>query len=403
MRLRLLGLSLGASLAIQGTNVLTGILLARTLGPEGRGELTAALLWPMMLAGVGSLSLMDATTYRAAKSAPVGTLAGSALVLCAIQSIPLIAIGALVIPLALSSYDAEPRLAALLYLAYIPLNLVTLAFLGVLNGLHRFRRFHLLRLLVIVSTACGLVALWAADELTVLTAVLVYIAAETTTATAVVVSVLRAKEEPLAFSRPLASELVRFGLRSHLGNMSSFLSERVDQLFVSVVLGPAKLGLYVIAVTLTSLSSFIGSSVALVALPTLAGYPEAARRAAARAYVAVTVILSALLTIPLLLFTPQVIELAFGEEFLGATDAARVLLVAAVVLATNRVFGAILRAVNRPLAAGGGDVLALIVTAAGLAILLPAFGILGAAIASLLAYATGTVWSARRVAQALSS
>jgi O-antigen/teichoic acid export membrane protein len=154
---------------------------------------------------------------------------------------------------------------------------------------------------------------------------------------------------------------------------------------------------------LTSLSSFIGSSVALVALPTLAGYPEAARRAAARAYVAVTVILSALLTIPLLLFTPQVIELAFGEEFLGATDAARVLLVAAVVLATNRVFGAILRAVNRPLAAGGGDVLALLVTAAGLAILLPAFGILGAAIASLLAYATGTVWSARRVAQALSS
>ena len=50
-------LSLAASVAIQGLNVLTGIVLARTLGPAGRGELAAVMLWPSILAAVGSLGV----------------------------------------------------------------------------------------------------------------------------------------------------------------------------------------------------------------------------------------------------------------------------------------------------------------------------------------------------------
>ena len=51
--------SLLTSGGVLAVNVLTGILLARTLGPGGRGELAALLLWPSMLVLVGSLGVGD--------------------------------------------------------------------------------------------------------------------------------------------------------------------------------------------------------------------------------------------------------------------------------------------------------------------------------------------------------
>lgn len=64
----------------------------------------------------------------------------------------------------------------------------------------------------------------------------------------------------------------------------------------------------------------------------------------------------------------------------------RVLLVASVALGTGRVLEAVLKGVNRPLHAGLAEGAGLIVTAVGLAVLLPTMGLMGAAITSLAAY-----------------
>jgi len=49
-----------------GVNVLglvNAVLLARWLGPEGRGALAAAFLWPGLLTYLGSMGLIVATIY----------------------------------------------------------------------------------------------------------------------------------------------------------------------------------------------------------------------------------------------------------------------------------------------------------------------------------------------------
>jgi O-antigen/teichoic acid export membrane protein len=81
----------------------------------------------------------------------------------------------------------------------------------------------------------------------------------------------------------------------------------------------------------------------------------------------------------------------------------RVLLVATVALSTGRAVGAVLKAINRPLDAGIAETLALLVTIAALAVLLPAMGIMGAGVASLLAYLASTVFAVHRAARALAS
>lgn len=398
-----LGLTFGSSLGIQALNIVSGVLLARTLGPEGRGGLAAAILLPALLAAVGSLGLSEAATYYVARrTLSLGTVIGTVVVLTVGLSIVLVGLGVALIPLFLSNYDAALIRDALLFLSYIPLYLFTFHFTGILNGLQHFGRSNVLRCLVIILTVVSLVALALAHELTVRSAVFVYIASNAITAVVAWLLVSRAEPSRLSFDRRLSRNLVLYGLKTHTSAVSALVNERIDQLAISLLLGPAKLGLYVIAVTLTSAITLIGSSVGMVALPVIAHMKEeASRRDAGRNFVTLTLILGATVSAVTMVFTPQLIHLFFGDAFAGATTAARVLLVAAVFFSVNRVVGNILKAVNRPLDAGLAEIIAMAVTVAGLAVLLPTFGITGAAIASLLAYVVATSWMAYRAGRAL--
>jgi O-antigen/teichoic acid export membrane protein len=395
--------SLLASGVIQAVNVLTGILLARDLGPHGRGELTAILLWPLVLATIGSLGVSDSVTFHAARgTSGVGTLVATSGLLAVVQSVLLVGIGAFVVPEVLSGYGPGTVHLAIVFLAVIPLNLGTLYLMGILNGLQRYGSFHTLRVLVIAAGAAGLVALRLADALTVRGAVIVYLAANAMTALVAAVLMQRAERTELRFSYAVAHQLLAYGIKSHTSNVSGLLNERLDQLVISVLLAPARLGLYVIAVTMTSITNLVGTSVAFVALPAVTRLKTAEERAAAaRRYVASTFLLSILVTAPVLLFTPWLIRLLFGEAFASAANVCRVLLVAAVVLGTGRAVGAILKAVNRPLDAGIAETLALLVTIGALAVLLPVMGIMGAGLASLFAYVVSTAFALRRAGRAL--
>ena len=62
--------TLGATGIITVAGVGTGILAARILGPEGRGELAALMLWATTLVYSTSFGIADATGYCAAKAPP---------------------------------------------------------------------------------------------------------------------------------------------------------------------------------------------------------------------------------------------------------------------------------------------------------------------------------------------
>jgi O-antigen/teichoic acid export membrane protein len=400
---RPLTLSFGSSMVIQGINVLTGMALARSLGPHGRGELAAVLLWPNVLATIGSLGVAEAMTYHAARSTcTAGTLVGSGLVIALAQSAVCVAVGAAVLPLVLTHYDGATVRAAYLFLAFIPITLITLSLMAVLNGQQRFFEFHLLRVLIFVGTGAAFLLLRLQDNLTVWNATVVYLS--TTSFSGVVAGAALAPTvwRSIRFSVPVSRRLLGFGLRSHTGNVTWMMNERLDHLVISIFLAPIQLGLYVTAVTMTSLTNLVGQSVATAAFPVVARMDAGEeRRDRVRHLVQLALAGSIATSVPLIIVTPQLIHVFFKDAFLGASDVARVLMVAAVILSLNRALGACLRALGRPLDAGIPELLALGVTVVGLAVLLPFLGIMGAGIVSLLAYAVSTGWMLRRVARLL--
>lgn len=400
---RSLGLSFAASAAIQAMNVLTGVLLARALGPEGRGELTTVLLWPALLATIGSLGVAQASTFYAARSAaPVEAMAGTAAALAFAETLLLECIGIPAVYFISQHLDAPVRTAAFIYLGVIPLNLLALSALGILNGLQRYVAYQSLRALVILMTTVQLAALAAFATVTVTRAAIAYLVADFVTLTVAVLLLRRELHSRPRFDRRLVRRLLGFGIKSHLSSVSSIFNERLDQLLISLFFEPFRLGLYVVAVTLTSAVTLIGTSVENVALPLIARRKTLLeQQEGARAFAGVTLMLSVGISVPMIILAPTLIQFFFGRSFLGATDVSRILLVAAVVLSTNRALAAILKAVDRPLDAGLAEGAALVATIGGLSVMLPAFGLVGAGLASALAYGVSMIWMVRGVGRAL--
>lgn len=400
---RPLSLSFGASVLIQGINVLTGMALARSLGPHGRGELAAVLLWPNVLATIGSLGVTEAITYHAARSTcSAGMLVGSGLVIALAQSVVCVGIGAAILPLVLGHFDAATMRSAYLFLAFIPITLITLSLLSVLNGQQRYLEFHLLRSLIFVGTGAAFLVLRIENDLTVWNAAVVYLSTTSFSGAVAAARLAPSIWRSIGFSAPMSRRLLSFGLRSHTGNVTWMMNERLDQLVISIFLAPIQLGLYVTAVSMMSLTNLVGQSVATAAFPVVARMEAGdERRDRVRHLVQLALAGSIATSVPLIIVTPQLIHVFFKDAYLGAADVARVLMVAAVVLSLNRALGACLRGLGRPLDAGIPELLALVVTIVGLAVLLPPLGIMGAGVVSLLAYAVSTGWMLRRVAKVL--
>jgi antigen flippase len=360
------------------------------------------ILWPTLIMTLGNLGLAPAATYHAARASRPGTLVGSTLAIVAAESLLLVGLGMAILPLVLSGQEPGAVRTGQLYLAaFVPLSLLALGMMSILNGMHRFRWFNGLRVVLIATTLAGVAALAATGSLTIRSAAAAYAGAYLVTALLATAATLRIAGSPRA-SRETVRSLLSFGLKSQLSTTMWALNERLDQLVISIVLSSASLGLYVVAVTLTSLTTLVGFSFALVALPVLARIArDEERRRTARAIVAATLAVGAIVSIPILVAEPLIAELLFGGDFLGSAGVGRVLLLAAMVFALNRVLEAFLQAAGRPLDSSLGEAVGLAVTAAGLALLLPPLGIMGAGVTSLLAYSASAVFLARRAARAL--
>jgi O-antigen/teichoic acid export membrane protein len=177
-----------------------------------------------------------------------------------------------------------------------------------------------------------------------------------------------------------------FGVRAQVGTLLLFVNARLDFAIVGALVGPAALGVYAIASRYAE----------LLRLPSLAFnyvlYPEFARdggRAAARK--AVRMIprvgwIPAAAAIPLALSAAFVIRLLFGREFDGAVVPAAILLLGLSGGGVGAIVTAFLYGQGRPglnsIAMGAGLAATVVLDL----LLIPPFGIVGAAVASCVAY-----------------
>lgn len=380
--------SLVASGGIQLANVVTGILLARMLGPAGKGALTAILLWPGLIVALLSLGVYEAVTYYAAVEKFRGPqMAGAALLTALVQSAFAMVAWLLIIPLVLAHYGADVVAGGRLYTLWIPLYLVIIVAIGVLLGRMEIGLYNGLRVAQTLLTTLGVLLLAVLHSRSYTIVLVVYLIAHLVSAVASVALV----SSRVGIARPndpsLVGRVMTFGAKSHIGTLSGLANERADLAVIALFLPAVALGFYSVAVTVTAPVLILGTALATVALPAVASAASPAEQhARAVRFVRLTVALSLATAAVGIVVSPWIIVLFFGSAFAPAGLASQVLFAAAVPLSANRVLGAILKAHNRPLRTGLAELVALGATVICLAVLLPIWGIVGAAAASGTAY-----------------
>ena len=369
-------------LAIQAVLVVTGPLLARMLGPDGRGYLAALILWPLVITQLGNLGIPSALTYSIARDSSASrALARLGLSFALPQALLLIAFQALWLLLILHGDPPQVRVAGWLTLALVPAMLAQQYGLGLLQGHLRLRLFNGLRLLPWSLYALGVALLFAVGEDAIVPIVAVLL-------TAFVISGSTSLISGLRFSRgegtPTVGRrfLVSFGLRGLLSSLSAVDVLRPDQVVLALFLSPAALGLYVVGLAFTNLPYFVAKSVGLITFPWVASQPEKGEaRRTMWSLLWLTTGIALVLVAGLCASAHWLVPFFFGGEFSDAVTVTYIVLPGTIFLSARRVLSEGLKGRGYPLTGTLGELLSLAWAAVALAVFVPLWGIDGAAVA----------------------
>ena len=368
----------------------SGVILARALGPAGRGVLTAAMLYGPLLVSVGSLGIAEALVYRSSREDTARSPAlVTALVIGAGQSLVLVLVGWAIVPALLGA--SHPAVSpALVYLAYIPLALAVNYPLAVLQGRLRLVQFNLVRASAPILYTATLFVLWRLGAMSVegaLTASLASFGVLCIFAMALAARVSKSRPNVTA-----ARELLGYGLRSHAGNLATILTAQLDFLLLTILVPAHEVGYYAVATSAAMTGSVIPGAASMVLFPTFANrstkvLPSTLARLLLWGTVGALVLIAVLL-----LVLPWAVVFVYGPAFRPAAPITLILVPGYLLRGATQILVGILRGSGMPLRASIGQVLGLGVLAGLLPIGIATRGASGAAMAVTISAGLTLAW-----------
>lgn len=394
MKRRAFGLNVavyaGAGVIVAVLSLANVILTSRILGPEGRGAVAFLTTIAMLGSQLSSLGVEEAGANIAGREPERRpALATNALLFA-------VALGALAAAAIVALTTFFPATAAhssvalrIAVVAAIPLLVFQFYLVFLVRADYGFAVTNVVSVIGPALNLAGNAALAAAGVLTVATTVTFWIVGQVV-ATTVLVWYVHARLA--GFGRPdlrLARRMVGFGAQAHAGRMMKAGNYRLDQWLLGAIAGQRELGLYSVAVAWSEGMFFLPEALAAVLRPDIVRSErgDAARRTAAAFRFGI------LLTVPtalvFLLAAPFLCTTVFGPEFEGSIVELRILALGGLGILAMKVLANSLVAQGHPMLSNAAIGTAFATTIALDLTLIPAYGGVGAAIASTIAYATG--------------
>lgn len=389
--------TLGSRLLLTAVIIGGDVILARALGPDGKGAFYLLVLFPGVVAlavGMGldrSLAIVVARSREVARSGFANVVLWTLMAggLATIASVALFGPGGLSGPLRSvlpGITDTQFLLGALAIPGELLFGVGLLGLVGrrrivSYNAVRLLRRGLLLLLTATVVASVGL-SLEAALALNLVTLAV--------TVLAIVVAVRHDGSLGLRPDLALLREQLRFGSRTVLGALTERLSYRADAFLLNLLIGVGATGVYSVAGGLAEVLWYVPNALGLV-LFSRAIIPGSDSTELASTMTRLVVALGIILALPLALVAPALVDWAYGQAFAGAGETLRLLLPGVVA------YGVVAVLTQFVIAAGSPGVYTWIVVA-GLAlnicanvVLIPLAGIVGAAIASSISYTVTAV------------
>jgi O-antigen/teichoic acid export membrane protein len=380
--------SLSVFFTRQGIRILalvTGIIIARVLGPAGRGVIALVLLVPSVIMQFSNLGMDVANTYFTSKrKIDFKKLFGNSIIF------PLL-LSTIILFLFLITYIVWKYLFfsevstfyILLALPLLPLWLLTSNLKGIVLGEKQYREYNIGGL---IESTVLLVLIFV--FLVLLNRGISFVIISYTLAAIVVgaffFSLFRSRfPKNIRLNGTVLKEQIGFGIKPYLANLFSFLNFKVDLLLIAFYLNIESVGFYALATGLIQKVRDIPSSIQTVFFPEVTSKTDSeSNQITQRVYRSVFLIM-VVVGILLAILARPLIHLLYGREFLPSVVPFIILIGGCVIIRGNvGILSTSLAGRGKPEYAAVSNGISLVLNIILNIIMIPRWGILGAAIAT---------------------
>lgn len=327
----------------------SGVLIARALGPEARAEYGTVLLIGQLLATLSSLSFFDAAIVRIRenpefleKAQP--TMLAMALLLGVLAT----AIAAAVFPfidLGLQEITQSENLLIVALLIFS--GLVTQSYSAADRSQMKFTMVNTARVAspAVFSLLIVLAWLWQGGQLSALLVLSLFLASKVPVLTVWIWRGRKRSFGPILL--PFMRKAGDTGLRLHLAVVVGTIAGQVDRLIAVGAWPKDLLGQYFVAFSAVGAGyAVVTTAITTVLLPYLAGMEPKEREMRVALIIRLTIVISLVTVLAGLCILPYVIPFLYGQEYLPATPLAiglllvlSILPVRAIILEASRSLG----------------------------------------------------------------
>jgi len=252
---------------------ISSVIVARTLGPEGKGIYSAAVLLPPLLLAFTNPAIGSAAVYFIGKKkySPKEVF-GNHIIFSFLNSIFSVLVGLIIILFFGNKFFPNIKIVYLISGLFLtPLYIFLNSNLGILLALQKIRKYNLVSFIQELVYLLGVAFMVLGLGLGIETVIIIEFSSLFITCVALFLWI---KKEAGGISFKLNKlylrESLSYGVKIYFGGILSFFRRRADMFLVNFFLNPTALGFYSIAVALSEKILLIAQSSGLILFPRVA-------------------------------------------------------------------------------------------------------------------------------------
>lgn len=372
-------------------SVLISVIIARALGPEGRGIFSLALLLPAFLVYFTSSSIGQAAIYYLGKEKyrPAEVL-GNNIIIAIITGIVSVILGVVIILFFGDElFPNVPEAYLFLTLISLPFQLIFGYVSFILLGLQKvaaYNYFSLFRVCLLLVMTSMLLLIFNYG----VAAVIVSEALSFIIPCIVLFYVVRRYTGGLTFrlNHAYMKDAFSYGTKIYIGNVLSFINYRSGIWMVGIFLNPSMVGFYSTAMGLSEKLWMVPDAVATVLFPRISSLTDNVTKDFTPLVLRNVLAIVTVLATGMLIVSYWIIVLLYSSAFLGALEPFRIMLIGVVAISGWKIIESDLKGRGKPLLSTYLNLTCAAVTVVLNIVLIPAYGTSGAAWASTISYVT---------------
>ncbi len=377
------------NLLVMIISTLTSIVTARMFGVVGKGEFSAILFWPTLLAGLVGFGLPTSLIYNLKQNKGNGADFVRAGFLFQIPVSVIVGIVAWIwLPSWLGNYpEAVIQTARWYTVLMLPILLAVNLISALAQSTGKFNVYNGIRLFFPFMNLAGLMVLWSMNNLSLHSAALVFLVTSVFVICWALYSVrdeLRIKWFKGLSNLQAAKTLFGYGSKVFGVELLGTLYSQFDKIIILSLLTARDLGLYTVVYALSRVFNVVQTAITNVIFPKVTGMENDAIIATVGRAFRLSMLLMTIVVVPCMFIGRYLMGVLFGAPFLEASGAFYILSIECILGGGSWILASSFNAMGRPGLVLVRQLIALAVTIGLFFVLTPLYGLNGIAIALLI-------------------